>query len=233
MGLVAAALGIERPETVKDERRRVPLDLEHHTLAAGYGMAVKLELIGSRLVDYHTAQVPSSGTGRNRRTFPTRRDEICGVARSELHTVLSRRDYRQDAFAAVALWARDDAPYSLERLRDALKAPRFVLYLGRKSCPIALPLAPEVVEAPCIEEALARMSFVRATDGLWDESGTAQRIADRMTVGTAMLCWDTDAAVRIDTYQTVTRRDEVLSRRRWQFAVREERQGFPVAEGGA
>jgi CRISPR system Cascade subunit CasD len=233
LGLIAAALGLERPDTMQDEQRRVRLDEEHRQLAIGYGIATRLELIGSRLVDYHTAQVSPAGTGRNRRRFSSRRDELGVVDRRELKTVLSQRDYRQDAFAAVAMWTRAGAPHSLESLCKAMQTPRFSLYLGRKSCPPALPLRSEVLEASCIEEALVTRSFVRAVRDLWGASEFGQSIADRMSSGPAILFWDTDASVRLDSYQAVPRRDDVLSRHRWQFTMREERQSVTAIEGYA
>jgi CRISPR system Cascade subunit CasD len=147
LGLVAAALGLKHPDTVESEAGRAEWESRHAALAQGYGLAVSVQALGVSLSDYHTAQVPSSGTGRNRRTFLTRRDELTWLPRAELNTILSRREYRQDAFATCALWARENAPHMLAELRDALQEPRFVLYLGRKSCPLALPLKPELMSA--------------------------------------------------------------------------------------
>ena len=39
-----------------------------------------------------------------------------------------------------------DAPLQLEQLQDGLRHPVFPLYLGRKSHPLALPLAPLLLE---------------------------------------------------------------------------------------
>ena len=114
LGLVAAALGLRRPDPTQDEILRQQWEARHVALAEGYGMAVKLTQPGLPMTDYHTAQVPSSGSGRNKKVFATRRDELTRLPRHDLNTILSRRDYRQDAYAAVALWARDGAPYSLD-----------------------------------------------------------------------------------------------------------------------
>ncbi len=46
----------------------------------------------------------------------------------------------------VAVATTADAPYSLEQLQDGLRHPVFPLYLGRKSHPLALPLAPLLLE---------------------------------------------------------------------------------------
>ena len=167
LGLVAASLGLRRPDTTPDEGERRRLEDAHAALAEGYGMAVKLTQPGLPLTDYHTVQVPSSGSGRNKKVFATRRDELTRAPRQDLITILSRRDYRQDAYAAVALWARDRAPCPLEALRARFLEPEFVLYLGRKSCPPALPLNPEIVSSACVEEALDRLSFGAATQQIW------------------------------------------------------------------
>jgi CRISPR system Cascade subunit CasD len=142
VGLVAAALGLRRPDTAQTEAQRSEWELDHLALADGYGMAIKVDAVGVPLTDYHTVQVPSSGTGRNRQFFATRRDELNRGPKSDLNTILSRREYRQDVYYAIALWARSQAPHTLRELRQALLEPRFVLYLGRKSCPLGLPLQP-------------------------------------------------------------------------------------------
>jgi CRISPR system Cascade subunit CasD len=46
------------------------------------------------------------------------------------------------------------AAYSLDALAQALRQPRFVLYLGRKRCPPAAPLAPQVIPADSAHAAL-------------------------------------------------------------------------------
>jgi CRISPR system Cascade subunit CasD len=227
LGLLAAALGLRRPDTTPDATLGQQWETQHLALANGYGMAVKLTQPGLPLTDYHTAQVPSSGSGRNKKVFATRRDELTWLPRHELNTILSRRDYRQDAFAAIALWAREGAPHTLAELRDALLAPVFTLYLGRKSCPLALPLMPVVASAESIETALADFSFTAAAKQIWgNDQQTAERVIGKMVEDTPMLFWDADAETGIALEQQThfTRRDQPASRHRWQFAVREERQ---------
>ncbi len=221
LGLVAAALGLTRPATIESEAERAEWESRHAALARGYGLAVSVQALGVPLSDYHTAQVPSSGTGRNRRTYPTRRDELTRLPRAELNTIPSRREYRQDAFATCALWSRENAPHTLAELRDALQEPRFVLYLGRKACPLALPLKPELVPAETVEAALAGGGPGQALCTLWNEA-TAARLLDKFSQDAPWLLWDSDAETCLTADQTITRRDEPLSRRRWQFSVREE-----------
>jgi len=215
LGLIAAAMGIKRPDTVGDDHERRVLDAAHSALAQGYGLAVRVDAPGIPLVDYHTAQVPSSGTGRNRREFATRRDELLAVPRAELNTILSRRDYRVDALYTIALWARPEAPYELAEMAARLHEPVFALYLGRKSCPPGLPLAAQVVSADHILDAMRKAALPLPDD-------FARRLVPRNTVPT--FYWDVDGESGVPIEHIFTRHDAIHSRRRWQFQSRSEHQ---------
>jgi CRISPR system Cascade subunit CasD len=201
LGLVAAALGIRR-----DEQARLD------TLSASLGLAVGVYSTGKLLRDYHTSQVPSA-KDMKKRPHRTRADELA-LPRAELNTILSRRDYRQDALCVVLLWQRGTASeFTLSAIRDALLTPTFVLYLGRKSCPLAAPLHPQLVEAESLAAAFAAADFpplhhLKGADRL-------QRIA-----------FDSDSALPLGEVEatrfSVTRRDEPRSRARWQFGDRTE-----------
>ncbi len=234
LGLIAAALGLRRPDTAQDETPRQQWEAQHIALAEGYGMAVRLTQPGLPLSDYHTAQVPSAGRGKNKKVFATRRDELTWLPRHDLNTILSRRDYWQDAYAAVALWERAVAPHSLDELRDRLLAPEFVLYLGRKSCPLALPLMPVITSAESIEAALADFSFAAVAHQIWsDDSQTAEWVIGKVAEDKSMLFWDVDAETRVpsEDQSAYIRRDTSTSRHRWQFSVREERRAqFPTGD---
>ncbi|MFQ5597413.1 MAG: type I-E CRISPR-associated protein Cas5/CasD [Nitrospiria bacterium] len=203
MGLVAAALGVSRDQ-----------EATHRRLAEGYGFAVRIDCAGTPLSDYHTAQVPPSGTGRNKIRFATRRDELETLPREKLKTILSKRGYRADAFATIALWARTSPPYSLASVAEALKHPAYTLYLGRKSCPLALPVAPQLMEAVTIREALSKAVF-------GDFEGLYPLL--RLRSSRPALYWDPDGVSGIPAEQTFERRDLPLSRKRWQFDIRQER----------
>lgn len=213
LGLIAAALGIKRPDTAHDETERSALEAAHSAFAHGYGFAVRVDSPGVPLVDYHTAQVPSSGSGRNRRQFTTRRDELTAMPRHELNTILSRRDYRLDALYTIVLWARPGAPYPLDELAARLREPAFAPYLGRKSCPPALPLAAQVVTADNILHAMANAQLPLPED-LVRQLGLQNAVP--------ALYWDEDGDAGLAVQHTFTRRDAVYSRRRWQFQPRSE-----------
>jgi len=199
LGLLAAALGLRRDD-----------EAGHEALAMHYAMAVCVDAGGELMRDYHTTQVPPRQRGIR---YATRRDEL---AAERLNTILSQRDYRMDAAYRIALWPRgDDAPYTLDQLAQALAEPRFVLYLGRKACPPALPLAPRSVSAVTLREAFdALLSDHALPDGLYSEEKP-------------MVYWEDLSAAEAGFPETAlrmqyTRRDRVLSRRRWQFVERQE-----------
>jgi CRISPR system Cascade subunit CasD len=214
LGILAAAKGIKRPDTVVNAEERTICENQHLQMSQGYGLAVNIVSSGSPFMDYHTVQVPSSGTGKNKITFHTRRDELCWSDRASLNTILSRREYRQDAFYIVAIWQRTEAPFPLTELYEKLLAPEYMLYLGRKACPPALPLNPQIVTAPNVEEALNQKIL---PDGL-------NEYFERLWQSSSMYTWDIDAETEMQPMQTIERRDGIWSRQRWQFSVRSEYQ---------
>ncbi|GAB3029574.1 type I-E CRISPR-associated protein Cas5/CasD [Bowmanella dokdonensis] len=137
MGLVAAALGIRREEQSL-----------HDKLAASVTFAVKQYSAGVLLRDFHTAQVPSQDKKTIRRT---RKDEL---QTGRLNTVLSIRDYRCEGLWVIAIELTEDAGWDIRQLKEALLKPKFTLYLGRKSCPLAAPLSPKIVTSDCLRSAL-------------------------------------------------------------------------------
>lgn len=227
LGLMAAALGIRRDE-----------EQSQTALAAGYRFAVKVISAGHPLRDYHTAQAPDS-VGKF--VYRTRRDELI-VGKERLGTILSSREYRCDALTLVAVVAEEGAPYSLDELQAALLKPRFHLYLGRKSCPVAAPLNPLVRNAAGFGEALDNYPF-----GVLFVSKQLLRKAEKEVVAGAKVAdsplltrmswddervfaygnqpvryyWEGDAGDLV-SQQSLTRHDQPLSRARWQFTQRTE-----------
>ena len=208
MGLLAAAIGIRRDE-----------DVELRKLAESYYFAVRVDASGSMLRDYHTSQVPSSGSGRNKKDFATRKDELA-VSQKDMKTILSTRDYYCDAVYTVCLWSKlAEVPYSLEILAQKLKEPEFVLYLGRKSCPLAMPIDAKVVSAGNIQDAFGMMDSDELLDGLQKDDGMR-------------LYWEENHDADVSSVHTITRRDDLLSRKRWQFADRKEHFAVVKPNGG-
>ena len=100
LGLVAAALGIERGLMMRRTER----------LEAGLYYAVRTDAPGQPLIDWHTAQTPKARKGRS---FATRREEL---ESDDLNTVLSTREWRTDTCFTVVLWPRPES--TLDHRRD-------------------------------------------------------------------------------------------------------------------
>lgn len=192
VGLLAAALGVRRDD-----------EAAHAALRDGYAFAVGTIDPGALLRDYHTAQVPSRSDlkGRPQRT---RRDEL-SVPKHQLNTILSTRDHRQGGEWVVAVQALPAAPHELAALEGALREPRFVLYLGRKSCPPAAPLAPIVVDADSAHAAIC--AWLQAQG-----SSAALR----------SLAWGERSTAGIAPHLSVPRKDRLIRRRGWLFGDRTE-----------
>lgn len=207
LGLVAAALGVER-------RDQAALDV------LGRSLLVAVHSLGSGtlLEDYHTAQAPPARRGVR---HATRREELAGLS---LGTILSRRDYRQEPWHEVALMGSSEAVANLGAIAAALQAPCFTLYHGRKSCPLGLPPDPRLLEEDDLGSALAaygRVSLARRVLRRQVPPGTLHadvELLDRL-----------GPAWRVE--RIVERRDEPGNRRRWQFALR--REVVAVPSGGA
>lgn len=192
VGLLGAALGLERDD-----------ETAHAALRDGYLFAVGVISAGQLLRDYHTAQVPGR-TSLKGRPHATRRDEL-SVTKHELNTILSTRDYRQGAACVVAVQALSDARHSLEALAQALREPRFVLYLGRKCCPPAAPLAPRVADAESAHAALS--AYLAAAE----PPATLRSMA-----------WADGMQAGVTAHLSAPRKDRLIRRRGWQFGDRTE-----------
>lgn len=197
LGLLGAAMGIRR------EDRETLLAMRE-----GYGFGVKVTGVGTPLRDYHTIQTPSAKGGKQGASakFATRREEL---AAAELNTILSTRDYRSDAQYKIAVWERDAPPHPLRALAERLATPVFTLYLGRKACPPALPLCPQIVDAATLRDAFGKAHFP-------GPEFLAALVAD----GDARIYWDEGIESGYAAQQIQVLRDEPEDRRRWFFRER-------------
>lgn len=177
LGLLGAALGLRRDGDFS------ALD------ALGLAMAVFDE--GSPLRDYHTIEsVPSAAVRR-----PNSRPEALAAAESRAITTITLRDYRVGSLFGVAVWGD-----GLPALRAALGAPRFTLYLGRKSCPLSTPPGPVLVDAEGPEEALEALILPP-----WRHGATARWLMTDAEPGAS---------------HVEQRRDQPLDRMKWHFSTR-------------
>lgn len=203
LGIVAAALGIRRDDTAGQARLR-----------EGYQVASITHTPGTLLRDYHTTQVAPEIAKKRYWRFSTRREEM-SIPRDDLSTILSTREYLCDVVYTVCLRAvEDNPPYLLAEIAERLRHPVFVPYLGRKSCPVALPLQPQVVEGATLREALERATF---HDGPY-----LRQIPGRTEMG--ILCWEGngETGFATGTRYTVQRRDVPLDTMKRLFAERDE-----------
>lgn len=213
LGLLGAALGVERDD--EDGQQ---------ALFSGYRLAVKMILPGSPMRDYHTVQAPP---GKAR--FRTRRHELNADA-GKLGTLLSMREYRCDALAVIVAEALPQARWSLSEVREALLHPRFTLYLGRKSCPLALPLDPQLIAAENVWQAAdsSRQYSLAALLGSkykpeklqqpWPSSHDEFLLRPAET----RLYWEEQMSSGQNPQMQLVRNDQPLHRGRWQFAPRRE-----------
>ena len=113
IGLICAALGRSRTEAVDD--------------LAQLRMGVRVDQEGNILRDWHTALDVRKASGR-RPPYP----------KHPKFTVTSNRYYLTDAAFLVGL-EHDDQRF-LQQIQNALNDPRWLLFLGRKSCPPSMPV---------------------------------------------------------------------------------------------
>lgn len=212
LGLIAAALGIDRHD-----------DASHQALTHDYGCAVYMNKQSPLLVDYHTVQAPPATRGRR---WASRRQEL---AEPDLGTIVSLREYRVDAHVVVVLWVREETGKTpicpLVAIADTLRRPSYTLYFGRKCCPLGRPPAPEVLQAATLGEALVAYDQIEA-----ERQGRSPRRID------GVLYADPDARRWLGADwredRIVRRRDEIVSRRRWQFGLRDELVAVPAPPQG-
>ena len=209
VGLLCAAMGISRT----DEKRI-------QDLSAGLGFSVLVLESGKLLRDYHTAQVASEPKLK-KRVVATRKDEL-DVDRVE--TILSSRDYRMDSLYRIAIWSNSSA-VQLDQIENALLRPGFIPYLGRKSCPVAVPFVPQLVDAVSAREALLS---VRDDSEIMELLFSVLKINDKKREGSFRLYQDHEEGIKEG--MKVSRRDRLINRKNWQFGNREE---IMISLGGA
>lgn len=162
IGLAGAALGVERADAEGQSR-----------LSASFLTATRTLRPGAPLTDFHTFQSLPAAKG----AVATRAEAL--ERRSDLETSITRRDYRADGLWQAAYCGREGGAISLETLREAFLRPRFMLFAGRKSCPLAAPLAPSIAEAEDVEEVFRTHALRIETPG-FAEKGGALAIDDRL-----------------------------------------------------
>jgi CRISPR system Cascade subunit CasD len=220
IGLLGAALGFKREN-----------ESAFAALQEGYRFAVGVQNPGQLLRDYHTAQVPGRSALKNL-PHNSRRDEL-NMPREKLGTILSTRDYRQNGAWLIGVQAQPNAPHTLESVVAALRCPRFVLYLGRKSCPPAAPLYPLVMQSVSVLQAFesylqqinAKRLEVQKQNG-WKHPP----LSDPGKI--IRLSWGNGIEAGVSQTLSVPRKDRLIRRRGWHFGDRLEHRAELAAEKG-
>jgi len=145
LGLLAACLGIERADHAEQSRlaSSVEFSVRVDSAVERLDRNNPVAKSGVKLPDFHTVMGARKVDGSVNK-FP----------------VVSRREYLFDAAFTVAVGEREGASYTLDQLAAALRRPCYTPTLGRRACPLTLPLLDGVpVEA---DDALAAL---RQTSG--------------------------------------------------------------------
>lgn len=164
VGLLSCAMGLERDNP------------EITTLSDSVQIAVRADRPGTRMLDFHTVQ------GRPRLYT------AAGARTPDKSTIVSKRWYLQDASFLVLI--ETDEPWR-ERICQALKSPKWPIYLGRKSCVPSRPVLDGITtEYEDLLDALRRYPQAeRAQETLYYEceipqdSGASYHRADALLSG--------------------------------------------------
>lgn len=182
VGLLGAALGIRRDGNFSG--------LDRLGMAVA-GFASERGNHEADFRDYHTVETVPSAKAKK----PNSRPEALRTAGHGTNTTITLRDYRTGLLFGVALWGDD-----LETLEQALLAPVFPMYFGRKSCPLSSPVCPRIVSAQTPQEALVEVQIP-----FWRGRCVARRLVTDAEEGDA---------------HVATRYDRPLDRTLWHFGPR-------------
>lgn len=134
-GIICSALGVPREDCADEWLPKI----------ADMKMGVRIDRAGLRMWDYHTVGAKQkmmiaeySQNIENAATHPPTAEEAMKHSKKKYGALLSRREYLSDASFLVALQGE---PGTVEQMYNALKNPKWQLFLGRKCCPTALPIA--------------------------------------------------------------------------------------------
>lgn len=135
-GLIACAMGLKRG------------DKHIRELSANIRLGIRADRMGTLLCDYHTIQgMPDLNTA-NGKTWNS-------------NTMVSNRYYLNDASFLVVIETDDEWKNTIV---NALKHPKWTLYLGRKSCVPSRPILEAVKIYDSILEALENHPYAQRMD---------------------------------------------------------------------
>jgi CRISPR system Cascade subunit CasD len=188
LGLAGAALGILRDD-----------DKGNQQLTSSFSTSTRTINHGRLMKDFHTYQSVEQSKGR----FSTRAKALAAV---DPVTSITQREYRCDGHWQAAYRMKPDAALTLEDLKVAFLTPHFTLFLGRKSCPLAHPLDPKLMEAVNLAGAFEAHTPIAVGYGKALLIATDER----------------SDLIGINLSQNHRRLDEPRDRKTWQFSARDE-----------
>ena len=199
IGIVAAALGIERTNS---------RDLM--ALSTGYDYIFVSAGIESEMQDYSTVETPASPLGEKTWLPPRSLELNC----EKTETIVVRRNYLCNGYYSVFIVPKDGAKYDLHQIKEALEHPKYVPYLGRKSCPLSFPMCPTIEQYDRIYDLIEdkALSPFLSNSTCMEWGGLRKN---------SLHIYST---YRIDDNPTIehVRNDEINNRHRWQFYERIE-----------
>ena len=199
IGILCAALGIDRNNSETQTKLNRSFEM---IIASSNGM--------SKIEDYHTIMTGKNQNAEKVIIGSPRVEELKG----ETTTILSSREYLCNAYYTVFLIPKEDCSWKLEELVSALKKPRYTPYLGRKSCPLAFPMAPSVIYYEKFLRVVEEESF-KPFKQFVDE----RRLGlDNIYIYSSIELED-DSLIKLGSVQ---RRDEIADRKTWSFKERRE-----------
>ncbi len=208
LGLIGAALGVRRDDS--DGLR---------ALDEGFGVAVRVDVAGDPLRDYHTSM--STEARVFRKQAPRTRRELLkrGEAADANKTMLSTRMYQIGSVTRLVVWATRDSPWTLDAVAQSLEHPRFVLCAGRKANPIGWPLRPRVKSASTLGQAFS--TLFDEGDAFWPLFGEFDG-TDRPSPQTFEVHHDpcVGFSTGLETIRRSMPRDRAVSRAAWMFRTR-------------
>jgi len=178
VGLLGCALGINSDQELRE-------------LSRSLRMGVRCDKPGSRLIDYHTV-----GGGYDQPALLTAEGKP-KISSGAPHTEPTWRHYLSDASFLVVLQGE---PELIAWLAEAVRSPRWTIYLGRRSCPPARPPFEGMEDFDDLESAL----LAGPRHPAMDETRPVQ----------------VRAVLECDPAEGTRRRDEIASRTRRIFAPR-------------
>ncbi len=206
IGLISAAMGIRR-----DDKRRLS-QLDEYL-----GVGIKMLSSGDVLHDYHTIEVPVSSKNT---VYHTRKSELSD--KKSLKTILSNREYRSDALSIIAIWGKADSRLSLDEIKESLLTPKFHLYLGRKSCPLALPMSPIILEEDSLLKAFSMVDFNEIFMAKHKQKDDDDQRFLRLDSSKISYYWEETTIAGMHPDFKIKRFDAVLDRSKWLFTTRDE-----------